>query len=314
MAMPHPRPFRFGVTAGSAGSVQEWRSLARRAEDLGYSSLLVPDHFNDQFAPIPALATAAAVTKDLRLGTLVLANDFKHPAVVAKEIATLDLFSEGRVEWGMGAGWFPPDYQSTGIAFDRPAVRVDRLIEAVQLMKELFNGTPVSHAGRHYTTRDLVATPSPVQRPHPPLIIGGAQRRILSFAGREADIVSVNPSPASQPVASSLAGLSVVEATDRQIDWIRKAAGPRYTDVVIQMVAFPALVVDNAGERIEKLARNQRRDPAEVRAAAHVLIGSASEICDALEERRARWDVSYWIVAGGAAKKFAPVVERLAGR
>src|SRR5262245_24248167 len=183
------RPFRFGATASKAGSAREWRDQARRAEALGYSSLFLPDHFNDQLAPLPALAIAAEATSDLRVGTLVICNDFKHPAMLAKEVATLDLLTDGRVEWGMGAGWFPFDYESTGLSFDRPGVRVGRLAESITVMKALFGGEPFTFDGQHYSIKDLTGTPAPAQRPHPPLLVGAARERMLMLAAREADII-----------------------------------------------------------------------------------------------------------------------------
>src|SRR5438094_8938838 len=171
------RPFRFAAQIAGAGSAREWADHARKAEDLGYSTLTMPDHFGDQLAPVPALMAAAAATAELRIGTLVFCNDYKHPLVLAKEAATLDVLSDGRLELGLGAGWMRTDYEQAGIPYDPPATRVDRLEAAIATMKRLF----------------VEAAPQPVQRPHPPIIIGGGGRRVLSHAAREADIVSVNP-------------------------------------------------------------------------------------------------------------------------
>lgn len=181
--MPHPRTFRFGVQIASAGSAQEWADLARRAEELGYSSVFMPDHFGEQLAPVPALMAAADATTDLRIGALVFGNDYKHPVVLAKEAATLDVLSGGRFEFGIGAGWMNTDYEESGIQHDRPGVRIDRLAESVQICKGLFGEDPVTFEGEHYRISGLNGMPKPVQRPHPPVLIGGGGKRVLSLAG-----------------------------------------------------------------------------------------------------------------------------------
>lgn len=312
--MPADRPFRFGATAGKAPSASAWRDLARRVEDHGYSTLFLPDHLNDQLSPLPALAVAAEATRALRVGPLVLCNDFRHPVVAAKDLATLDLLTDGRVEWGMGAGWFTFDYESTALPFDEPRVRVDRLEEAVGIMKRLFEGEPFDHAGDHYAITGLAGTPRPVQRPHPPLTIGGARTRILRLAGREADVVGLQPSTDSRTLGSRPPLLSVADATDRQLGWVREAAGDRFDALEIQAVAFPAAVGDVREEQVQNLSKAFGLAPPEVLASPHILLGSVDEICERLEERRSRWGISYWVVAAGSVDAFAPVVARLAGR
>jgi probable F420-dependent oxidoreductase len=309
----HRHPFRFGATSGKSGSRTEWCELAREVEALGYSTLFLPDHFNDQLAPIPALATAAEATTTLRVGTLVLCNDFKHPATVAKEVATLDLLSDGRVEWGMGAGWYPFDFESTGLTFDKPPVRVSRLVESITVMKGLFAEGPFSFEGEHYRISELNGTPDPVQRPHPPLLIGGSRRRLLSLAGREADVIGMAPSTDSHPFGPRPPLLSVTESTERQLGWIRDAAGSRLDDIELQMTAFPALVGGDPVKRAEDLSNSLGIDVSEVLASPQILLGPVDEICDTLHERRERWGVSYWVVAAQVARAFAPIVERLAG-
>ena len=182
--MAHARRFRFGVTAHQAGSGAEWKALSRKVEDLGFSTLFVCDHLGDQLAPVPALAAAAEATTDLRVGVLVACNDFRHPVIQAKEVATLDVLSGGRAEWGVGAGWLAPEYEAAGLAFDPGPVRVDRMQEAVAVMKALLGDGVVTHEGRHYRVTNLDGRPKPVQRPHPPLLIGGARKRVLRFAGQ----------------------------------------------------------------------------------------------------------------------------------
>src|SRR5438309_6435831 len=160
------RSFRFGAQVADARSGKEWAELARKLEDVGYSSLLVPDHFDDQVAPLPAMTWAAAATSRLRVGSLVFDNDFKHPVVLAKEAATLDLLSDGRLELGLGAGWMRSDYETSGIPYDRHGVRIDRLEEALTVIKGLMSGEPFSFEGTHYTITKLTGTPKPVQQPH----------------------------------------------------------------------------------------------------------------------------------------------------
>jgi probable F420-dependent oxidoreductase len=310
--MPHARPFRFGMTAHRAGSRKEWRKLCRKVEDLGYSSLAVPDHFGEQLAPIAALATAAAVTTSLRVGMLVAANDFRHPVPHAKELATLDVLSDGRVIWGMGAGWLAPEYHAAGIAFDRPGVRVDRLGEAVAVMKAIFADGPASFDGAHYRVSGLEGHPKPVQRPHPPLLIGGARRQILGLAGREADIVGIAPVPNNGSEAATRARLEA--AIDEQLGWIRDAAGDRFRDLELNMVAFPVILDEDRVARAVKLAPRLKMTPDAVLAAPHVWVGGVDGICEALEQRRERWGVSSWNVPVAWIDKIAPVIARLSGR
>ncbi|MDQ2825569.1 MAG: TIGR03621 family F420-dependent LLM class oxidoreductase, partial [Actinomycetota bacterium] len=184
--MAHQRRFRFGAQISFAASAGDWVAKARRIEELGFATLCVPDHFDDQLAPFPALVAAAAATSSLRVATMVLDNDYRHPLVAAKEAATVDLLSGGRLELGMGAGWLSSDYDQSGIVCDPPAVRIDRLEEALAVVKGLLGGGKFSFAGRHYTVTGHPGTPRPVQRPHPPILIGGGSRRILSLAGRDA--------------------------------------------------------------------------------------------------------------------------------
>ena len=190
--MSHPRPFRFGVMAQKASTGAQWTEIAKKTEDLGYSSLLMPDHFGEQLAPVPALAVAAAATSSLRVGTLVFANDFRHPTMLAKEAATLDLLSDGRLEVGVGAGWMNEDYAWTGIAHDRAGVRIDRMIESIEILRGLWADGPFSFSGDHYTISEYEGQPKPVQAGGPPVIVGGGGKRVLSTAARLADIVGVN--------------------------------------------------------------------------------------------------------------------------
>ncbi len=311
--MAHPRPFRFGVQISTAASAQDWVRLARRAEELGYSSLFMPDHFGEQLAPVPALMAAADATTDLRIGTLVFDNDFKHPVVLAKEVATIDLLSGGRFEFGIGAGWMNTDYEHSGIVHDRPGIRIDRLEEALTVCKGLFAEGPVSFTGSHYTVTGLEGMPKPVQRPHPPILIGGGGRRVLSLAAREADIVGINPKLTSGRVDSSAARNGAPEVTDQKVQWVKDAAGDRYDDLELNMLVFAVVVTDDRAGTAEMMAPLFDVEPEVVPDYPLAWIGNEDEIVESLQARRDRWDVSYLVVQADAMEAAAPVVARLAG-
>lgn len=310
--MSHPRRFRFGIQAATAGSGTEWSGLARKIEDLGYSTLFVPDHFDDQLAPIPALTAAAAATTELRVGALVLDNDYRHPLVVAKELATLDLLSDGRLEVGLGAGWMRTDYEASGIPFDEPAVRVDRFEEGLAIIRGLLGPDPVDHQGEHYTITNHVGTPQPVQSP-PPVIVGGGMPRMLRLAGRHADIVGVNPTIPSGAIDAEAVRSGLADQTDRKLAWVREGAGDRFDDLEINLLNFACIVTDDRRGTAEAVAPAFGLEPDDLLAFPHALIGSVDDIGEAIQERRERWGASYVVVQADAIDSFAPVVARLAG-
>ena len=311
--MAHARPFRFGVQLSTAPSGAAWATLARRAEDLGYSSLFLPDHFGGQLAPVPAMQAAADATTSLKVGCLVFDNDYKHPVVLAKEIATIDVLSGGRVELGIGAGWMNSDYEQSGIQHDRAGVRIDRMEEGIAVLKGLFADGAYSFEGDHYRITGLDGQPKPVQRPHPPILIGGGAKRVLTIAGREADIVGINPSIVSGQVDADAARSGAADATDQKLEWVRAAAGDRYTDVEINMLIFAAMLTDDPAGTKASMAPLFGLEPGDIDDYPHAWIGSIESICDDLQKRRERWDVSYLVVQGDAMEAMAPVVERLAG-
>jgi probable F420-dependent oxidoreductase len=311
--MAHPRRFRFGIQLSSAPDGAAWRELARKAEDLGYSTLFLPDHLGDQLAPVPAMMAAADATTDLRVGALVLDNDFRHPVVLAKEIATLDLLTVGRVELGLGAGWMNSDYEQSGIPKDPARVRVDRMEEAVAVLRGCFAEGPFDHAGEHYRITGLDARPLPHQRPHPPLLIGGGGRRVLSIAGREADIVGINPALRSGNVDQGAAQDGAAAVTDQKLAWVREAAGDRYDDLELNMLVLAGVVTDDRRGTAEMMAPLFGLDPDEVESYPHACIGSVQQISDDLRSRRERWDVSYVVLQGDVMEAMAPVVAELAG-
>jgi probable F420-dependent oxidoreductase len=273
----------------------------------------MPDHFDDQLAPMPALAVAAAVTTKLRVGSLVFDNDYKHPLVLAKEAATLDVLSGGRVELGLGAGWMETDYEQSGIAYDSPGTRIRRLKEAVRIIKGLFSDEPVDFDGEFYHVHHN-GTPKPVQKPHPPILIGGGGRRVLSFAAREADIIGINFNLVEGKVNRATMETGTPEATRQKITWIREAAGDRMQDIELNVTVFAAVVTDDRAGMAERLAQGFGVTPAEVLDVPHALVGSVDQICHDLEKRREEYGFSYVVVSGGAWEGMGGVVAKLAGR
>ena len=311
--MAHDREFRFGVTAGVAPAGVSWADFARQAEDLGYSTLFLPDHFGDQLAPMPAMMAAADATTELRVGALVFDNDYKHPVVLAKELATVDVLSSGRLEIGLGAGWMNSDYEGSGIPKDRAGIRIDRMTEGLTIIKGLLGDGPVDFAGDHYTISGLEGTPKPVQQPHPPILIGGGGRRVLTVAAQQADIVGVNPTLRTGEIDASAAADGTAEATDRKIEWIRTAAGDRFDELELNTMCLVAAITDDRQKLAEAVAGGFGVDPTDALDIPHALFGTVTEVCDMLEERRQRWGLSYYVLQGDAMEAMAPVVTRLRG-
>lgn len=306
-----PRAFRFAVTARWAGSGQRWRDVARRAEDLGYDVLLVTDHMGAQLAPIPALMAAADATTRLRVGSFVFANDYRNPVMLAKEVATIDVLSGGRVEVGIGAGWSTRDYTELGIRYDAPAVRVSRLEESVVLLKRLLSETSVDHTGEHYTVRGARILPRPLQRPHPPLMIGGGGPRVLRLAARHADIVTFAPqvNASGRPRLDALTEKALAERVTR----FRVAAGERAEHIELNVFVFDAAVTDRARSLMAAVSGYLRRAANGIVRSPFVLYGSRSSLRELLLERRERLGISYISVPGNAMREFAPIVAELRG-
>jgi probable F420-dependent oxidoreductase len=301
--------------APRAESAAQYRDGARQWEDLGYSTLFVPDHFVDHpLAPIPAMAMVAEATERLRIGSLVLGNDYKHPVVLAREAATLDLLSDGRLELGVGAGWMTVDYEKAGIPLQPAGTRVDRLAESLTVLRGLFADQPFSFAGEHYQITDLDGSPKPVQRPGPPIIVGGGAKRVLSLAAREADIVGINANlrrgePQHPDAAQSLSAA----ATDQKLAWVRAAAGPRFDDLEIQQYAGFVFFTNDRQSLAEAMAPAFDVTPEVALETPIALVGTVDQMIDDLIARRERWQMSYVVVDDAVAEQFAPVVDRLAG-
>ncbi len=308
------RPFRFAVQAASPESATGWREQARRIEGLGYSTLYMPDHYiGTPLAVMPALAFAAEATSTLRIGMLVLGNDYKHPAVTAKEAATLDVLSDGRLEFGLGAGWMRADYEALGLPYDSPGVRIDRLAEAVEIVKRAWAPGSFSFAGEHYEIRDYDAVPKPVQQPRPPILLGGGGRKMLQLAGRVADVVGINPNLRAGEIGTDVAHDSREDLVLQKIEWVREGAGDRFDDIELQVRYQLTAITDDARGLAEQLAPLFDITADEALASSVVLAGTVDEICDTLERRRDEWGVSSIVVGGDAFAAFAPVVARLAG-
>lgn len=306
------RPFRFAVTASRAASGAEWAATARRAEALGYGALLIPDHLGRQLSPFSALAAAAAATTRLRVGAFVFANDYRHPLVLAREAATLDLLSGGRLELGLGAGWATGDYRKLGIPYERPGVRIDRLVEAVGIVKRLLAGETVDHEGTHYRLRGAVSGPLPVQRPHLPILVGGGGTRILRFAAREADIVGFVPQvdPRGRPRVRQ----ATEAATAQQVAVVREAAGDRFERLELNVIVFDAGLVGSGRPPLESLAAAAKASAVSLIGTPYVLYGTLGRVRDLLLRRRDRLGISYYAFPARSMEAMAPLVDALAGR
>ncbi len=315
------RPFRFGVIGEGIRSAEDLRAEAGRAEALGYATLLLRDHFvgepfGDQLAPMVALTAAAAATRTLRVGSLVLDNDYRHPVLLAKEVATLDLVSGGRFELGIGAGWLRDEYERAGIPFDPPAVRVGRLEESVRLLKSLLSGSGASFEGEHYSVSGIESFPTPVQRPHPPILVGAGSRRMLGIAGREADVVGILPKALPDGTISEELEERSPETLARKVEWVRQAAADRDGGVELSMMVG-VTVADDHREAAEQVATRNGWGAAAgplVERMPSLLAGPVDHIAEQVELRRERFGFSYLVVSDRHMERFAPVVERLAGR
>jgi probable F420-dependent oxidoreductase len=315
------RPFRFGVIGEAITSRERLVDTAHRAEALGYSTLLLRDHFvpepfGEQLAPLVALTAAAGATRTLRVGSLVLDNDYRHPVVLAKEAATLDLLSEGRFELGIGAGWLRDEYERAGMSFDPPAVRVGRLEESLQVLKGLLTGPALTFRGEHYTVDGIAGFPAPVQRPHPPILVGAGSRRMLGIGGREADIVGVLPRALPEGTISGELLERSPERVARKVEWVEQAAEERSRQVELSMVLSLAPDGDHR-QGAERLAVQQGWGAAAgelVLEMPSVAAGPAERVAEQLEAGRERYGFSYLVVGDADMDTFAPVVDRLAGR
>lgn len=314
--MSNVRPFRFGIAVSeSAPSRDEWMTLVRKTEDLGYAIFQVADHYVNEYLPIAALMSAADASSTLRVGSFVFDNDFRHPVQLAKEVAALDLLSGGRFELGIGAGWHQPEYDQVGLPFERAGLRIARLEEAVSIIKHFFTQEWVTFAGVHYTVTNLQAFPKPAQRPHPPLFIGGGGKKVLTLAGREADIVGFLPR--SNDDGSYDASERTETALAQKVGWVREAAGERFSALELHQLIRAVIITEDRQQAAEKRAHEQpagmRVTAEEILANPYLLIGTVEDVVETLQRRRERLGISYLTVFSEQMDAFAPVVARLVG-
>ena len=306
------RRFRFGIQGRSTGPREDWISMVCRVEALGYSSYLALDHFVRGLDTIASLTAAAMITDRLRVGSFVFDNDFRHPALLAKAAATMDVLSGGRFEFGIGAGWLKEEYDQTGIPFDPPGIRIERMTEAIRLIKSIFTEQhPVSFQGTHYTVTDLICSPHPVQKPHPPFVIGGGSKRILSVAGREADIVGITTRAHADGTKDTAD--NTADATAQKIAWVREAAGDRFAEIELNVIVSDIVITDDRRSAAERIARQNGTSAEDVLASPQILVGTIDQMVEDLRERRERFGFSYIVVTEPNMETLAPVVERLAG-
>jgi len=318
--MARLHPFRFGVFAEGVRSREALLDTARRAEDGGFATFLIRDHFiaepfGHQLAPLTALATVAAATRTLRIGSLVFANDYRHPVMLAKEVATLDVLSEGRFELGLGAGFSRAEYEQAGIAFDPPPVRVERLSEALHVVKGLFSDAPFTFAGTYYSVSSLNGFPKPLQRPHPPILVGAASSRMLSIAARHADIVGLQTVSTTRGVVAQDSKVRSANAVSEKIEQIRQVAGARFEDIELSTVAS-VIMTDHRREAAERFARDRGWGDIvadEVLEMPSVFIGTVDHMVDEMQGRRERYGISYYVFFDHLMDSVAPLVTRLAG-
>jgi probable F420-dependent oxidoreductase len=317
------RPFRFAVQSFSAASGKEWRERARRVEALGYSALHLADHILGPgpaiarsnhpiqgLAAVPAMMSAAEATTTLKVGCRVFCIDYQHPAVLAKQAATIDLLSDGRLELGLGAGWLAAEYEALSIPLDPPGKRIARLAETVGVMRALFSGDEVNHTGVDIRLAGFAGAP---KRPMPPLMIGGGGKRILSLAAREADIVSLNFNNRSGLIGPDSVQSGTADATAEKIGWIKRAAGARFGTIELEICAYFTFVQPGAEQIAAGIGKAMGLRAAEMMRHPHGLFGSVDAVCDELVRRRELYGISYITVGDTALEAFAPVVARLAG-
>jgi probable F420-dependent oxidoreductase len=317
--MSNARPFRFGILVatdpGDIPTREAWTTLARKAEDLGYATFLVADHYVNEYLPIAALMYVADATRTLRVGSCVFDNNYRHPALLAKEVAALDRLSGGRFELGLGAGALQIDYDQSGLQFDRPGVRIRRLEESVSLIKQFFTQDAVTFAGEHYRVTDLPGFPKPAQRPHPPLFIGGGGQKMLQLSAREADIAGLEHRV--KDGADTFDAFEHSEAALAQkVAFLREAAGARFAAIELNHGIRKIIITEDRQQAAEQRARERaatRVTAEQILDDPYLFIGTIEYLVETLQRRREQYGISYLHVPFQDIDVFAPVVARLAG-
>jgi probable F420-dependent oxidoreductase len=320
------RRLRFSVTAYEPGSGKEWVDTAQQAEDLGYSTLFTADHYlgpgpsTDSagrapvgVAPLTACMAAAQSTSTLRVGCRVFCVDYHQPVVLAKELATLDFLSDGRLEVGLGAGWLAAEYEGIGVQMDRPGIRIERLGQVARLLKDFWSGDQLDIADTHVHAVGFAGRPLPVQRPHPPLLLGGGSPKVLRLAGELGDIVSFNFSNALGKIGPDSITSSSQEATAQKVEWVREGAGARFHDIELEIGAYFVAVNDDYRSTADALAARFGVTPGDIIDNPHALLGSVDAVSESVVKLREQFGVTYINVPFRNMIEFAPVVARLAG-
>ena len=319
------RPFRFGLQSYAASSPQNWRDQAKRAESGGFSTFSVADHVIgpgpalaatnhpvQNLAAIPAMAVAIEATSTIRIGARVFCIDYRQPVVFAKEVATLDYFSQGRLELGLGAGWLQGEYEAMGVPWDRAGVRLDRFEETLRLLRAHFAEGEIDVRGDYVHATGFEGLPKPTNGV-PPIMIGGGARRVLGIAGREADIVSLNFNNSSGKIGPAGVQSSTAGETAQKIQWIRDGAGDRFDEIELEIAAYFTVVTDQRDATLEKMAPMFGLSAEQFARHPHALIGSVDSICDQLLERRETYGISYITFGASVVDAVEPIVARLAG-
>lgn len=313
-------PFRFGIINEQMKTPLEWMEHVKRVESLGFSTFLirdhfVPDFFGEQYAPLPALMMAVSITSKLRVGTMVLGNDYRHPVMLAKEIATIDALSGGRFEFGLGAGWLKSEYDKAGMAYDKNGVRVSRLEEAIAVYKGLFHHEPFDHQGDFYRIDGLHMTPQTIQRPHPPLMIGAGKKRMLKLAGREADIIGLLTTSVASGVVDRDPSERFADAVRQKLAWVKEGAGSRYDQLELSLIPT-ILISDNRESASQHLIERNGWQGVTVERVLEmpaVFIGTHDEIAQSMIDRRKQFGFSYYVFSDNDTEMVAPLVTKLTG-
>lgn len=325
------KPFRFSLQCFNTSSPANWRALIAKTEDLGYSTFFLADHFLSEgpalestyhppqmLAAVPAIAMALEQTSTLRVGCRVFCNDYRQPVMLAKEAATMDYLSGGRLEFGLGAGWIKNEYEAAGLAFDDFPERFARFAETVHAYKAFMSGQPLDIAGDAIRWSGFSGTPSPAQSPYPPLMIGGGSKKILEFAGREADIVSLNFNNRAGMLGPDGMNSGLAAATAQKIEWIKGGAGARFDAIELEIGAYTTVVTDHPLPTAQAIGDALGMSAEDILAHPHCLIGSVDFICEELLRRRETYGISYIAVLddgeNNMVETFAPVVARLTGK
>lgn len=319
------RPFRFGYQSFAPTSAEHWRDMARKAEDYGYSTFSLADHYlgagpateaavhpPQTVAAVPAMMAAANVTETIKIGCRVFCCDYHHPFVLAKEMGTIDLLSDGRLEAGFGAGWVKSEYEAMGIPMDRAGIRIERMVEYVELAKEFFTGADLNYEGKYVRAVGTAGMLSP-QPGGPNIMIGGGSPRVLGIAGSMADIVSINFDNSSGKLGTHGFESGTAEATAQKLQWVRDGAGDRFDDIELELSAYRSVVTDDTAGSTQKVADMLGMSTDAVREYPHALVGSVDQIAETLIERREKYGISYVTVGRNALDEFAPVVAKMAG-